>query len=68
MATMATLPEGTNGPKRKLVMDYREIPKRFRSRALEARFWESHDFAPGVLAEGKGVRGELDELLGVKEK
>ena len=68
MAIMARMPKRANGSKRKLVMDYREMPKRFNSRASEARFWESRDFAPGVLVEGKSVYRELDELLGVKEK
>lgn len=68
MEVMAKMPANLRGLKRKLIKGAREIPRRFRSRAEEATFWESHDFAPGVLADGEAVRRELDELLGVKEQ
>lgn len=55
-------------PKRKLLRSSPEIPSRFQSRKLEAVFWESTDFAPGVLADGAEIQKELDELLGLKEK
>lgn len=68
MAAMAKAPANLRDLKRKLVTDPRDVPRRFRSRALEAAFWESHDFAPGVLTDGESVRKELDELLGIEEK
>ncbi len=53
--------------KRKLIRDPRKIPPRFQSRAAEAMFWETHDFAAGILADGERVRKELDELLGLED-
>ena len=54
--------------KRKLIRDPRKIPPWFRSRAAEAMFWETHDFAAGILADGERVRKELDELLGLEDE
>jgi hypothetical protein len=68
MAVMAKKISNLRDLKRRVITDPRGIPKRFRSRAAEAAFWESHDFAPGVLVDGEGVRKELDKLLGVEGK
>ncbi|WP_457637569.1 hypothetical protein [Oceanithermus sp.] len=65
---MAKTPENLRNSKRKPVTDPREIPRQFRSLAAEAKFWESRDFAPGVLAEGERIRKELDELLGIEKQ
>jgi len=67
MAAMAKKPASPRDLKRKMIANPREIPRRFRSRAAEAAFWESHDFAPGVLAGGERVRKELDEFWAAKK-
>ena len=52
--------------KRKLVTRPEEIPRRFASRAEEAAFWETHDFAPGALDDRPEVKKELDKALGLE--
>lgn len=68
IAMMAKRPASLHDSRRELVTDPREIPRRFKSRAEEAAFWESHDFAPGVLTDGESVRKEIDRLLGLRNK
>ena len=68
IAMMAKRPASLHDSRRELVTDPRGIPRRFKSRAEEAAFWESHDFAPGVLTDGESVRKELDKLLGLRDE
>ncbi len=68
IAMMAKRPASLHDSKREMGTDTREIPRRFKSRAEEAAFWESHDFAPSVLTDGESVRKELDRLLGLRDK
>lgn len=59
-------PVNLRDKKRKLVTKSEEIPRHFASRAEEVAFWESHDFAPGVLDDRPEVKKELDKALGVE--
>ena len=65
---MAVMPKPVNlrDKKRKLITKPEEIPRRFSSLAEEAAFWESHDFAPGVLNDHPAVKKELDKALGLE--
>ncbi len=67
---MSTMPKPVNlrDKKRKLITRREEIPRRFASRAEEAAFWESHDFAPGVLDDRPEVKKELDKALGLEDQ
>jgi len=61
-------PGNLRDPNHNLITNPREIPRRFLSHAAEAEFWESHAFAPGALVDGKRVRKELAELLGLEDE
>ncbi len=52
---------------RKLITSLEQIPPSFPSREAEAEFWETHDFAEGVLEEGPEVDKEFAQALGLVE-
>jgi hypothetical protein len=52
---------------RKLITALEQIPSSFASREAEAEFWETHDFAEGVLEEGPEVDKEFAQALGLVE-
>lgn len=62
---MNVMPKSTNlrGKKRKVITRPEDIPRSFASRAEEADFWASHDFAPDVLDDRPEVEKELDQAI-----
>lgn len=54
--------------KRTLITSSDELPNFEKmTREEEAEFWETHDFAEGVLEDGPEIDAEVYEALGIED-